>query len=96
MCSQVDDSCIVSNFSFVLITEHQNMNMEPEKEEGRENLFMDLLQEGDLLLQSLDASLQVQTSQSGSIHVLQRFGESVLKLVEIIIIPSSNLSFLRT
>lgn len=94
MCSQVDDSCIVSNFSFVPITEHQNMK--PEKEEGRENLLMDLLQEGDLLLQSLDASLQVQTSQSGSIHVLQRFGESVLKLVEIIIIPSSNLSFLRT
>lgn len=34
------------------------------------NLFVDLLQEGDLLLQRLDASLQVQTGQSGSIHVL--------------------------
>ncbi len=39
---------------------------------------MDLLQEGDLLLQCLNPSLQVQTSQSGSIHVLQTFGKSVV------------------
>lgn len=31
---------------------------------------MDLLQEGDLLLQCLDASLQVQTGQRGGVHVL--------------------------
>lgn len=36
----------------------------------RENLLMDLLQEGDLLLQCLDASLQVQTGQRGGVHVL--------------------------
>lgn len=41
---------------------------------------MDLLQEGDLLLQCLDASLQVQASQSGSIHILQQFGGSDLKV----------------
>lgn len=34
---------------------------------------MDLLQEGDLLLQRLDSSLQVQAGQSGSVHVLQQF-----------------------
>lgn len=40
---------------------------------------MDLLEEGDLLLQRLDAPLQVQTGQSGSVHILQRFGEWFLK-----------------
>lgn len=54
------------------------MNRETQTRRGRkrENLLVDLLQEGDLLLQRLDASLQVQTSQSGGVHVLQRFGES--------------------
>lgn len=41
---------------------------------------MNLLQEGDLLLQRLDASLQVQTSQRGGIHILQQFGESLIKI----------------
>ena len=45
---------------------------------GRENLLVDLLQEGDLLLQRLDASLQVQTGQSGSVHVLQRSVNQVI------------------
>ena len=40
------------------------------------NLLVDLLEEGDLLLQRLDASLQIQTSQSGSVHILRRFGKS--------------------
>ncbi len=54
------------------------------EEDAKENLFMDLLQEGDLLLQRLDASLQVQTSQSGGIHILQQFGESASKLIKTI------------
>lgn len=41
---------------------------------GGEDLFVDLLEEGDLLLQRLNASFQVQTSQSGSVHVLQQIG----------------------
>lgn len=38
------------------------------------DLFVDLLEERDLLLQGLDASLQVQTGQSGGVHILQQFG----------------------
>ena len=34
------------------------------------DLFMDLLEEGDLLLQALDASLQVQPGQSGIVNIL--------------------------
>lgn len=32
---------------------------------------MDLLEEGDLLLQALDASLQVQPGQCGVVHILE-------------------------
>lgn len=35
------------------------------------DLLMDLLEEGDLLLQALDASLQVQPGQGGIVHILQ-------------------------
>lgn len=55
-------------------------NPDRREEEGRENLLVDLLQEGDLLLQRLDASLQVQTSQCGGVHILQQFGESLIKI----------------
>lgn len=55
-------------------------NPDRREEEGRENLLVDLLQEGDLLLQRLDASLQVQTSQRGGVHILQQFGESLIKI----------------
>lgn len=41
-------------------------------EEGGANLFMDFLQEDNLVLQVLVAFLQVLTSHSGSIHVLQQ------------------------
>ncbi len=34
------------------------------------DLFMDLLEEGDLLLQTLNASLQVQPGQSGIVDIL--------------------------
>lgn len=35
------------------------------------NLLVDLLEEGDLLLQALDASLQVQPGQCGVVHILE-------------------------
>lgn len=54
---------------------------------------MNLLQEGDFLLQRLDASLQVQTGQSGSIHILQQFGSSVNNLQQL---KSSMSNFLRS
>lgn len=54
-------------------------NMKTEREKRRGDLLVDLLQESNLFLQRLDASLQVQTSQSGSVHILHRFGESFKK-----------------
>lgn len=35
------------------------------------NLLVDLLEEGNLLLQALDASLQVQPGQRGIVHILE-------------------------
>lgn len=37
---------------------------------------MDLLEEGDLLLQALDASLQVQPGQRGVVNILQAVSSS--------------------
>lgn len=37
---------------------------------GGSDLLVDLLEEGDFLLQSFDASLQVQACEGGCIHIL--------------------------
>lgn len=52
-----------------LLLNHDTHEEQEEEEKGK-NLLVDLLQEGNLLLQRLDASLQVQAGQRGSVHIL--------------------------
>lgn len=44
------------------------------------DLFMDLLEEGNLLLQTLNASLQVQSGQSGTVNILETTKQNILSV----------------